>query len=69
MKRKGTGRKVIDITPSTVEPQPRSNNWNIAGPANGRKAPNIDLRSTLAATAEAEWMPNESTRYVWTGIC
>ena len=69
MKTKVIGTNATATPASKVEPQPSFNFSKIAGPANGTKAPKMDLSNTLAATADAEWMPKDSMRYVWMGIC
>jgi hypothetical protein len=57
------------MNPSNEFPHPSPSRPYIAGPASGRKQPQVDRSTVLAATTEAECIVYASMRYVIIGIC
>jgi hypothetical protein len=57
------------INPSKEFPHPNPSFAYIGGPARGSKAPTKERNTVFAASAEAEYMVNVSTKYVEIGNC
>lgn len=58
------GRKAKAMKPSTEFPHPSPSLVNKGRPARGSNAPTTDCETLLAARADAEYLPNVSTRYM-----
>lgn len=63
-KSQGIGMRASAMKPSTEFPHPSPSSSYNGRPARGRKAPVTDCRILLAARADAEYLPNVSTRYM-----